>query len=368
MYLRVFPLTIVVGTIMTNVALAEAQKPQIMFNLSPSPAVVAAYWTPERLQSAVPMDLPRVEAGSLNEISKDKLAKKLIEGDDGAPPTIDLAPDSYQIFKPNHQETVSNKLLDTGTLAELFTSARLTPTTADTSYPYRTVGKLFFTTPTGNKTCSASVIGKRVLLTAGHCVHNGNGSNSGWFTNFLFIPAYNNGTAPYQSWTTTLSTVKGTWYSGGGTVPNPMDYGMLEVADKTINGTIQKIGDITGYLGWQTDSTIPNHAHIIGYSNNFDSGNMMHQVTAQSAKAVDANNVEYGSDMSVGAGGSPWIQNFGAAATGQTGGTNPGRNRVIGTSAYAYNNTTSLANGGSIFDSNFVALLNFICGHQTGNC
>lgn len=367
MHLKTFAVTTLVGMMMSNVALAHIQNSQPTFNNNPSPEAVLSYWTPERLQNATPMDLPRVKPGSLKEISKNKMTNNLVEGDDGAPPTVNIAPDTHQLFKPINQQ-ISNPSLDNGTLLEYFTSARLTPTNADTVYPYRTVGKLFFTTPSGDKTCSASVIRKRVLLTAGHCVHSGNGSQSGWFTNYLFIPAYNNGTAPYQSWTTSFSTVMSDWYNGGGKVPNKMDFGFLEVVDKTINDTLQPIGNITGFLGWQTDSTIPNHAHIIGYSNNFDSGNLMHQVTAQSAKAVDANNVEYGSDMSVGAGGSPWIQNFGDPATGQTGGTNAGRNRIVGTSAYAYSDPAALVNGGSIFDHWFVNLLNFICNHKAGNC
>lgn len=369
MYWKVLPLAISIS-MMTHAALADIQKQQIMSNINPSSAKVTAYWTPKRMQQAEPMDLPRVMAGSLKEISKVELLNQaeghIGDGNDGSPPTIEIAPRLESIFEPIIHEIAKKVPLDTGTLNQPFTSMQLTPSTIDTSFPYRTVGKLFFTTPSGNKTCSASVINKRIILTAGHCVHSG--LPNGWFSNFMFIPAYKNGAAPFQTWNISYMSVMTAWAVGGGTVPNPTDYGMLEVVDNTINGSLQSIGNVVGYLGWQINATIPNHAHILGYSSNFDSGNMMHLVTAESAKAVDANNVEYGSDMTVGAGGSPWIQNFGNASTGQTGGSNAGRNRVIGTSSYAYNNTTSLSNGGSVFDNNFVSLLNFICGHQIGNC
>jgi hypothetical protein len=143
---------------------------------------------------------------------------------------------------------------------------------------------------------------------------------------------------------------------------------MLEIADQTVNGAATKIQNVVGSLGFLTQSTIPNHATILGYPGAFDSGQLMHQVLAESAQAVAPNNAEYGSDMGLGAGGGPWIQNFGSASVGQTGGTNPTRSRVVGVTSYGYNDTTSLGNGSAIFDSNFLSLYNFICAHQTGNC
>jgi V8-like Glu-specific endopeptidase len=356
---------IIIGTMLTTTVAVAGENKSYPVSKDYPTTQVTNYWTPERLRDAVPMDLPRVELGSLKNVSITQTEKPT--GNDGSPPTVEITPDNTLLFQPK-EEPSSIQPEDAGSFGQQFTSSRLLPTTNDTLYPYRTVGKLFFTTPSGNKTCTASVIRNRIILTAGHCVHNGNGSNSGYYTNFLFIPAYNSGAAPYQSWSSSYPQVGSNWFTGGGTIPNSMDYGMLEIVDKNISGTVRSIGSVTGYLGWQTGSTIPNHAHIIGYSNNLDGGNLMHQVTAQSARAVDANNVEYGSDLSVGGGGSPWIQNFGTASTGQISGTNSGRNRVIGTSAYAYNDTTTLSNGGSIFDNNFVTLLNTMCAHQAGNC
>lgn len=366
MSFKLLPISIVVASMLVSTTTVQAKSSQMLSPIQ-SPKDVIDYWTPERLKDAIPMDLPRVAKGSLKEASINKNIPVQVVS--GSSPIVDIQPDNHQLFVPNIPKSEFNTSLDAGTLGELFTSSRLVPDTADITYPYRTVGKLFFRTASGdNKTCTASVISKRILLTAGHCLHNGNGAQTGWSSNYLFIPAYHNGAAPFQTWAITIGSVQTGWYSGGGTVPNPVDYGVLEVVDQTINGTLQTIGNVTGYLGWASGKAIPNHAHIIGYSNNFDSGNLMHQITAQSAKAVDANNVEYGSDMSVGAGGSPWIQNFGVASTGQTGGTNAARNTVVGTSSYAYNDTVSLSNGGSIFDAQWIGLINFICAHKSGNC
>jgi V8-like Glu-specific endopeptidase len=234
---------------------------------------------------------------------------------------------------------------------------------ADQSYPYTTVGRLYFTKSGSDYYCSAAVIGKRVLVTAGHCIHNGNGAQSGFFDNWKFVPALRDGSAPFKTWNWSYVTVTNTWYTSGGSIPNAADYGMIEVQD---NGT--RVGDMTGSLGFQTLSLMPNHAHILGYSSNFDSGQKMHQVTAQSAATASPNNVEYGSDMLDGSSGSAMVQNFGSASSGQTGGKNPGFNRLIGVIAWGYTTAGSMAEGGSVPDNRFSDLFNTVCNHKSGNC
>ena len=220
----------------------------------------------------------------------------------------------------------------------------------------------------GDFVCSASVIRPRVVLTAGHCVHSGSGSESGFYTNFLFVPAFRDGNAPYKTWDWSFAAVTSTWANGGGTVPNAADYAMLEIKDQVVGDTAQRIGNITGYLGYQTLSLIPNHSHLLRYPCNLDRCQKMHQVTSQSARSVSPNNAEYGSDMLGGSSGGPWVQNFGAYAAGQTGGLNSGLNRVVGVTSYGYINTAIRAQGSSIFDERFISLLDTVCGHQTGNC
>ncbi len=63
------------------------------------------------------------------------------------------------------------------------------------AYPERVIGRLFFSDQTGATfVCSASLVERRTLLTAGHCVCDGAGS---WYTNFYFIPGYKDGAEPY---------------------------------------------------------------------------------------------------------------------------------------------------------------------------
>ena len=66
-----------------------------------------------------------------------------------------------------------------------------------------------------NYVCSGTAVlagNKSTVWTAGHCVHDG---ASGFHTNWSFVPAYADGSAPYGEWTArNLLTTSG-WANGG---------------------------------------------------------------------------------------------------------------------------------------------------------
>jgi V8-like Glu-specific endopeptidase len=379
MYLKSLPLcSLFLASLISSASALAADNSQVVVkeNNNASATSVDDYWTPERMQNAKPMPLPQVDRRSVKIMpTPDATQQKLNDGDsgDGAPPEGYTPPEHRQLFKPltqsfnsSHTKVMPN---DRGTSNEQFSSSRLVPLTADLSYPYSTVGKLFFTIPNkGNYVCSASVLRPRVILTAGHCVHSGSGGSAGFYGNFKFVPAFRDGAAPYQTWNWAYAITTSTWATGGGTVPNAADYAMIEAGDNRVGDVTRTIGSVTGYLGWQTQALIPNHAHLLGYPCNLDSCQKMHQVTAQSAKNISPNNVEYGSDMGGGSSGGPWVQNFGSYSTGQTGGLNAGLNRIVGVTSYGYISTDPKAQGSAIPDSRFVNILNTICAHRAGNC
>ncbi len=231
------------------------------------------YWTAERYKTAQPLPLPESE-DSLEAIEQKQEAIDSTSEDatppvseQGQGPTLRVRPDwqnrlfeedrltpeitkEDEGFIPDNTPRPSN----VGTQGAYFSSSRLIPVSADRVYPYRTVGKLFFTTPEGEFVCSGSVISRRLVLTAGHCVHSGSGGTAGFFQNFRFAPAYRHGAAPYQTWIGTWVITTRTWATGRGTVPNAADYALIEMRDR--GG--RKIGQVTGFLGFRTRSLIPN--------------------------------------------------------------------------------------------------------------
>ena len=75
-----------------------------------------------------------------------------------------------------------------------------------------TAGKLFFTDNGLNYVCSASTINngyKNLIITAGHCVHSGQGG--AWHSNIVFAPAYYNGQSGYGLWNWSQARAFDSW-------------------------------------------------------------------------------------------------------------------------------------------------------------
>lgn len=107
----------------------------------------------------------------------------------------------------------------------------------------RSVGKLFFTTPQGNAVCSAAAVNtaeKNVIITAAHCAHSGKPKPCGllgtqicpgqYYTNFLFVPRYANGSAPDGQWAGTRAITHQQWIDSENL---EFDQALIEVAPRS---------------------------------------------------------------------------------------------------------------------------------------
>lgn len=141
-------------------------------------ARVLAYWTPERMAAAVPADVPTTSGKapiSLRQVPEDKQVGRV----DGAEPRGGVPMMAADIHSMS--------------------------------------GRVFYTGDQGgNFSCSGSTVnsnGKRLVFTAGHCVHGG-GAGRGWHTNWVFVPAYHAG-SPYGTWTAYQLWTKNGWINNG---------------------------------------------------------------------------------------------------------------------------------------------------------
>lgn len=354
-----------------------------------APTAVKQYWTPERLKRAKPMERhPKVGADGLPENAQDVAEPTESESNEppapsvrgeGTPPvskpgiiqqkqilppsTSKASPNSLRNFQPN-ATVVPNA---TSTFKALFTTGRVFPDAAVPIYPNSAIGKLFFTDPrTGEDfICSASVLRPRLIVTAGHCVTqpSKNATLRYFYTNFLFVPAYNNGAAPFSSWTSNLQFVANAWYTSNGSVPNAQDVAIIIAIDQSG----QRVGDVTGYLGYLTAALKKNNVTMVGYPGNLDDGERMELNNAQTFKSGGSNTYIYGSAMSGGSSGGPWIQDYGVAPN-----SNPfvslANNYLVGVTSYGPVATEPKYQGASNLDKRFLDLLNQACNVQTGNC
>ncbi|UEL29550.1 serine protease [Pseudarthrobacter sp. L1SW] len=153
---------------------------------------VADYWTADRMRSAIPGDV---------------LAGKALErGNRSSDATVE---------KGNDTKVKATK-------------GRATIAQSET--PVSHIGKVFFTMGGANYVCSGNAVSspnKSTVSTAGHCVNEGPGANA---TNFVFVPAYQNGAAPYGKWTAKALYSPTAWskngdmaYDTGFAVMNPLN-------------------------------------------------------------------------------------------------------------------------------------------------
>jgi V8-like Glu-specific endopeptidase len=362
--------------LMLSTSVSYAQDKSVIL-VNPDAKAATSYWTPERFKTARPLPMPQATPNAVLPQEQPR-ADVQVQSSNAHAPALNVRPAAKTLFTPDatqHQDSVVASPNAVGTFGAHYTSTRVFPLftgtsagfSADRAYPYITVGKLFFSIDGTPYVCSASVIQHRIVATAGHCVHSG--TTGGFYSNWVFVPAFREGTAPLLSWNWRSVIVTGAWAGGGGAVPNAADYAMIEFADQPVgNSRAVALGDLTGWLGWQTLSLAANHTSKLGYPCNLDSCQKMQDVTSSALRTVAPNNVEYGSDATGGSSGGPWVQNFQVTQVGGGTGLNTGSNRVVGVTSYGYVSADPKVQGASIPDSRWVDLFNTLCARVAGNC
>lgn len=175
-------------------------------------------------------------------------------------------------------------------------------------------GKVFFRDPvTGvDSRCSAAAVNsssKQLVATAGHCVHGG--PTGGWHTNWLFVPAYSNGEAPYGRFQGREMRTFLDWMNHGST-PRGYNSDVAFVKTYPQNGT-KNLVDVVGGHGIRTGGTIGAFdAQVFGYPATLNGGESMFVCTRRTSvltveyKFNRVNGCQYGP----GASGGPWLEGY----------------------------------------------------------
>lgn len=327
-----------------------------------APAAVQSvinYWTPQRMKEATPIPMPTVKSNSLWQFQEEisRQSELPLNAYPGFAPgwtpesklpqpspesRIEIIPSdpNGMLRRENLISPESTTIEDNSLFQEMAgrvqpqTSPPFTPPASPTDFinyapfdrfswytsiyktsPISTIGKLFFTQRGLNYVCSAAVINKSTIATAGHCVHDGSGQTTGWSSNFLFCPSYVDATKPRGCWAWRYATTSSQWYYSG----NPdRDYACIVTA--TTGTTIaNRVGNVTGWLGRAWNLTSRNHVFAWGYPAGAPfNGNRIitcastewYEVNMMSDSPVNQKSKYIGCDMTGGSSGGPWWINM----------------------------------------------------------
>ncbi|MET0132771.1 MAG: peptidase, partial [Kibdelosporangium sp.] len=178
---------------------------------------VTAFWTPERMRSAQPLDLLPVAPNALREVPS------------GLPQVV-----------PGVQSFPNGGAAWTGGGAVT-----------------RTAGRVFFTYQGRTASCSGDAVtstNKSTVVTAGHCVK----LDGAFHTNWAFAPGYDNGSTPYGTWTARATMATPQWVAS-----EDINYDVGAAVVNQLNG--QSLTDVVGSQGIAFNQARGQSMYAFGY-------------------------------------------------------------------------------------------------------
>lgn len=171
----------------------------------------------------------------------------------------------------------------------------------------KTSGRVFFTMGDRTASCSGDSVTSAngsTVITAGHCVKY----QGAWHTNWVFVPAYDNGNAPYGQWSATKTFATDQWAASE---DMNMDVGLAVVAPlsgRTLSQTVGAQGILFngGYNKRMYSFGFPAAAPYDGTKLVYCSGNSSKDFLLTKDHGLGCN-------MTGGSSGGPWFQDFNEA-------------------------------------------------------
>lgn len=167
-----------------------------------------------------------------------------------------------------------------------------------------TSGRVFFTLQGRTASCSGNAVtsaNASTVITAGHCVKY----QGSWHTNWVFVPAYDNGNAPYGQWTATTTLTTPQWEASEDI---NHDIGAAVVAP--LNG--RKLTSVVGAQGIQFNGGYNKQMYAFGYpaASPYDGTKLIYCSGNSSKDFLFSQDHSLACDMTGGSSGGPWFTAF----------------------------------------------------------
>ncbi|GAA2496442.1 peptidase [Streptomyces gobitricini] len=172
----------------------------------------------------------------------------------------------------------------------------------------KTSGRVFFTHQGRTASCSGNAVTSQnasTVITAGHCVKY----QGSWHTNWVFVPAYDNGQAPYGQWTASKTLTTPQWEASEDI---NHDIGAAVVAP--LND--QKLTSVTGAQGIQFNGGYNKRMYAFGFpaASPYDGSKLIYCSGNSSKDFLFSQDHSLGCNMTGGSSGGPWFTGFSETA------------------------------------------------------
>lgn len=233
-------------------------------------AAAEQYWTPERMAKAIPAQAPAtVQASSPRQPS-------------GRAGSIEGVAPSVKV-KAERAQGIGTMLNEAST-----------------------VGKVFFTNPVNglNYVCSGATVSstkRKLVQTAGHCVHGGAGGQ--WMSNWVFVPRYRDGARPFGTWSAYTLTARTAWINSSSS-----DEDMGIVVMNTLGGS--SIANVVGGNGLRWNWGYSVAVTILGYPAGAPFSGELQYFCQGTTWNGHGQQVRAWCNMTGGSSGGPWLQEY----------------------------------------------------------
>nr|WP_258527946.1 peptidase [Streptomyces sp. NBRC 110611] len=263
---------------------AGAATPQNSHHATTSHAALDAFWTAGRMRSAAPLDLGAPARNPATTVPRGTPVN--------VPPTLPSRPSLPSLSARSSLASLPSAIPQAGG-----------PWTGGGAVT-KTAGRVFFTYQGRTASCSGDAVtsgNKNTVITAGHCVK----LEGAWHTNWVFVPGYHDGQAPYGKWAAakTLSTPQ--W-----TASEDINYDVGAAVVAPLDG--KSLTDVVGGQGLSFNSGYNKAMYAFGYpaATPYDGSKLIYCSGTTIKDPLLSNDHGLSCNMTGGSSGGPWFTSF----------------------------------------------------------